>query len=226
MRIIKYFICIALFAKLILYADLRNSSDRLFISLGSHCEVADKLRDSELRTEAFPFDWIGTDHHEKFIELLDNDFAFFLDELFIFQRPENPTAFDNTYYEMRFRHENPSDPTIALSQYLEELSEKYERRINRFRGLKNYGGKVFFIRSALNSSNPLSIISEKQQQTLKMALYRFFPLLNFTLIIINYAEKYYFEEENTDNVIEFKIRRTHQSIDYTRFLKKISHHHQ
>lgn len=226
MRLSIFYTYIIILSNLITtaYATISdNPSEQLFVSLGSHCEVAANIRHNTLRMQAFPFDWIGTSHHEKFLELLDNDFAFFLDESVMFQYPENLPTFNNTYYGIRFRHENPSDPTISFTQYLTEISAKYEPRIKRFRELKNFLGKVFFIRAALDSQDYLSIISKEQQKTLRAALDRFFSPLNFTLVIINYSEENKYKElELQDGIIEFKIRRNHKNIDYIRLINTIS----
>lgn len=201
----------------------------LFVSLG-YCEVAVKPREHELRTEAFPFDWLLTLNHERFAELLDNDFAFFLDEQYMFQNPENPSYLENKYYEIEFRHDPPSTPVSYLTDHLQEITPKYEKRISQFRQLGNYPGKVFFIRSAYDLQNGGSyywfqenqkVISEEQAVILKKSLDRFFPSLDFTLVIINYKEENTPSIRNINGIIEFQIRRTNKQKRFPRFIKNI-----
>jgi len=213
-----------------------TAEDRLFVSLGGYCEVATQLRDHELRTKAFPFDWLLTLNHEKFLDILDDDFQFFIDESCIFQHPEDQSILENKQYECEFRHDPPVDLENGLTCHLQEISSKYERRIDRFRQLKEYAGEVFFIRSgSLDGyvydyprggpyywwNENQRCITTEQAKALKMALDRFFPLLNFTLIIINYTEEREEKIDHIEDVIEFKIRKNFRTLDYSKLLHEI-----
>lgn len=221
-----------LFSYVLFLGNVAIGSDRLFVSLGSSCDVAMQLKEHNLRTQALPFDWLLTLNHEKFLELFDNNFKFFLEESQIFQNQKHPSILENKYYEITFRHDGPVNQSADLSQHLQEVTPKYERRITRFRELRNYPGKVFFIRTAYDFQNGglshwfqdnQSSISIEQAKTLKRALDDFFPLLDFTLIIINYKEENVPKIENIDGIFEFKVRKNHKKIDYTILLKKLSH---
>jgi hypothetical protein len=217
-----------MFLKLILFF-LLSAQNPLFVSLGCNCDVAIKLRESELRTHAFPFDWLLSLNHEKFLKLLNEDFTHFLDEEVFFYSPENHLILDNDYYELEFRHdwvENPQDP---LKNQLASLAPKYERRIERFRELKSYEGHVYFLRTAydvLNGGMQLwwrddhQRITKDQAKSLKVALDAYFPKLDFTLVIINFKEEKLPKIE-LEGVLEFKIRRSHKHLDYALMLNKL-----
>ncbi len=205
----------------------KATSDRLFISLGCNCDVAVQLRDRNLREEAFPFDWLNTSNHDRISEILDDDFQYFVEEDCLFQN-ENRAFIENRCYEIEFRHENI---LRDLKNDLDEIATKYKRRIDRFRELRNYKGKVFFIRTAYHVENSGKWywyqdshrnISVDQAKTLHEALERFFPFLDFTLVIINFKEEKGPKIENISGVLEFKIRKDHKTVDYMRLISSLS----
>jgi len=186
----------------------------LFVSLGSNCGVAGILRASDLRNAAFPFDWMVTYDGEKFIELLDNDFAFFLDPKYLHVEPSDPGYLIQTYYHMEFLHEGDFRGQAYISS-LEKLQSKCERRIERFRQLKNYSGKVTFIRSSyidslidphIYVSNENIELTDDYSIRLYESLKIFFPKLNFTLIILNTHDGSGIIDERkiTDHVIQIR----------------------
>lgn len=178
-------------------ADQANLSQRiepLFVSLGSWCNVAGHLKVSGLRIAAFPFDWILTIDCEKFLEIFLTDFKYFLDDNYLSLK--NGQIF-NYYYNLQCPHEITNDDIVnkkTPEQLLETFKEKYRRRINRFRELENYKGKVYFMRSASINATHANIyfkcaetltISDLYAERLFNALKERFPLLDFTLIIID-----------------------------------------
>ena len=90
---------------------------------------------------------------------------------------------------------------------MKKLQEKYNRRIERFRNLKNFTGKVIFFRHSYkySVSDPWRIfkcndnleISDSYSINLYNSLKKYFDKLNFTLIIIN--------NHNENNIVEEKI---------------------
>lgn len=210
----------------------------LFVSLGSHCEVAVKLRENLFRNIAFPFDWLLTFNHEKLIELLDHNFQHFFDEQYFFRHPIHQHIVENNYYEIEFRHDWPftdlfSD-SLRYQQQMQEIKSKYERRIERFKKLRDYSGKVFFIRAAYdfyNDPDPywkrenINKQSAGQARELKNALDRFFPSLDFTLVIVNYQDEHAQAIEGIENVLEFKIRKTHKPEDYKAMFDRLLQYH-
>lgn len=211
-----------------------SEAKEIYISLGSHCEVAAELVTNNLREEAYPFDWLVTLNNDLFTQLILEDFEHFLDDQFLFQNPEFPTIIENSYYQIEMRHDWPfpelwTDCTRYALQ-LCEMNIKYHRRIERFRSLRDYPGKVFFIRSAydpllsptffLKQEEP-NLISQFDAQKLKNALDQYFPKLNFTLIIINYKEDLVPVIEGINGVVEFKISKKTNHKDYQELLALI-----
>ncbi|MDP1608681.1 MAG: DUF1796 family putative cysteine peptidase [Chlamydiales bacterium] len=223
-------LCILFLGNLVTGRGVEALSSPLFVSLGGYCEVAAQLRKHNLREEAYPFDWILSSSHEKFLEILNEDFQFFLDENYIFQNSEHPFILENRRYECEFRHDWPVKFESGLSCHLQEIASKYERRIARFRKLRDYSGKVFFIRAAYDSkqggihywwNDSQERITAGQAKTLKMALDQFFPLLDFTLIIINYEDEKLEKIDVIDGVIEFKIRREFKALEFTELFHRL-----
>lgn len=165
--------------------------------------------------------------HDQFISLLDNDFQFFIDGYYFIQHPMHKHFVENFYYEIEFRHDwtfpdlmtNPA----RCREQIENMQTKYQRRIERFRQLRDYKNKVFFIRCAfeyLNEPDPywrregIEIITTKQAKEIKEALDRYFPNLNFTLVIVNYREENAPQISGIEGVLEFKMRKSDKQVDY------------
>ena len=207
--------------------NLNTIQSPLLVSLGSHCEIAGMMRAYQIRKTAFPFDWLVTLDHEHYLEILKDDFEHFLDTQYFIQHPIYPTILENCFYEIEFRHDWPfSDFTInpeRCAQQIQEMNSKYNRRIGRFRKLKNYPGKVIFFRLAFdvnNDSKPFwgkpdqSKVTYEQALSLKRVLDEYFPDLQFTLVIVNYTDDYIPRIDGIKNVREFKIRKSNKHEDY------------
>ena len=175
----------------------------LFVSLGSICEPAHEVRFCGLRKAAFPFDWIVSMDGEALIEMLSNDFqGLFDDRCFV---PFGPAGhLLQTRYHLEFLHEG--DFNHRFNEQLCVLKDKYQRRIDRFRSLKTYEGKLVFLRYA----NPSSMtdqnrfyhfkenleITEPYAQRLYRTLTSFFPRVDAYLIILNPGQGENFETQN------------------------------
>lgn len=121
---------------------LTLSTRPLFVSLGGTCHTALALRGTELRKAAFPFDWFISTHHDNFIKILDDDFSHFTDTNCFFLYIPAPI---NNYYAIQFTHDfdlNYSD-TDNRKKQLSDFQEKYGRRIERFRKLRNIPARFF-----------------------------------------------------------------------------------
>ena len=212
--------------------NLSNDSGPVFVSLGCNCDVAEEMRNNQLRKGAFPFDWLCTFNPDSIKDLLDDDFQFFLDKQCLLQYPIpiNSNQAVNLYYDIEFTHDN-----LPLDRWeeweVQSTLSKFERRINRFRNLRQYPGKVIFIRSSYNFKSfgmshfqkewwvmPTKKISSKQIQELKNALDRYFPDLDFILVMVNYTEESLLPEE-IPGVLEFKMNRYYR-VDYYREMFK------
>jgi hypothetical protein len=169
----------------------------LFVSLGSSCTVALQLRLHGLRKQAFPFDWLLTADGDRLAELIGNNFKDFLNEKYLIKHPRVKNFLVHSYYHVEFRHDWSHGfwKPDQYSEALEQLKSKYSRRIERFKALNDFPGKVFFVR--IDTPNALGRKSYWQSEkalkidhasalTLKHALQHRFPNLNFTLVIINH----------------------------------------
>jgi hypothetical protein len=161
-----------------------DSKEPLFISLGADCYVAGNLVHIGYRRASFPFDWLLSLDHNGIIKILDDDFKYFLDPS-CYSLHTNKYLI-HTYYHFEFRHEHDDD-----------LIGKYGRRVDRFRRLNNYAGKVFFIRkSSASAASPafywpskdLLNISFEHAFELKQVLKKRFPNLDFSLVIVNFCD--------------------------------------
>lgn len=164
------------------------TQEPLFVSLGSTCEVTHQLRFLGLRAAAFPLDWALSLNNSQIIRLLEEDFVYFNDEEYL---SSYATVLLNTRYCLLFPHEG----NWEAPETLENFKCKSQRRIDRFKSLGSYQGKVFFIRAACpNAENPKAVYTDAENlhitndysvllyQTLKNK----FPELDFTLIIMNF----------------------------------------
>jgi hypothetical protein len=203
----------------------------IFVSLGASCEIAAKLSEYELRCAAFPFDWLLSSDIEGVVRLLDDDFEWILKEEHLKLHPYQCDVLVNDKYHLEFRHdwrENAKsyDFWHDFASYREKLpaiKEKYLRRINRFKTLNQYEAKVFFIRVPVQSDVDPRIsvtkeqcrISEGDAIKIRNQLKRYFPCMDFKLIIINFTEEFStpmrLEEKE---IIEFKFSKSNKQNDY------------
>jgi len=213
------------------------AQETLFVSLGSFCEAAHMFKFCGIRKAAFPFDWITTFDGEALIEILQDDFRYFLDEAYL--KPYDfGGALLHHYYHMEFLHEGDWRGD-RYYQNMSVMKPKYQRRIERFRQLKDYKGKIIFIRTAfIYSMNDPHRFFRNQDNleitpTFANRLYNtlldLFPDLDFKLIIVNIHDRVEFEQEPTihDNILMFRANpmlEINLKIDkYRDFFKKLSH---
>jgi hypothetical protein len=159
-----------------------DSKEPLFISLGCDCSFAAYSEQIGYRRASFPFDWLLTLDHNGMVKILEDDFKYFLDPNSYQISPRKTLI--NDYYRIEFFHEHDND-----------FVGKYGRRIDRFRRLNNYPGKVFFVRRPFYGANSpnycypskdLLNISFEHALELKQVLKKRFPILDFSLLIMNF----------------------------------------
>ncbi len=175
------------------YFDER-SSETLFVSLGSYCNTAHILRACSLRKAAFPFDWVCSFNINSVIEQLEEDFNEFLDDNYLVS--SSKTMLLNSYAHLEFLHEGDFSSENYQANLI-KFKEKYQRRIDRFKGLFDYSGKVVFIRECYSNMkidrfkhfffDSAIEISEDDAMRLYKALKIRFPILNFSLVIVNHG---------------------------------------
>lgn len=205
-------------------------NDTLYISLGSTCKIGHTLKDCGLRLRSYPFDWITTIDSEKFIDLIDTNFQFFLDKRYLHGVTKDPYPLLNIYYNIELLHEGRFDRK-NFEQNIALLKEKYTRRIDRFRNLNNYDGKVVFLRHCYkNSISDLARvyhdeknieITEEYALRLNEKMKKLFNKLDFTLIIVNNHESSeVIEERRIGNVIMIRVNAHTDECADSGFLKQ------
>ena len=187
---------------------LSSTKEPLFVSLGSSCEVAHQLRYLGLRATAFPLDWVLSIENSQLIRMLEEDFINFTKEECLII--DNGVLL-NTYYHLVLPHEGPWKEALCL-ETLKKFTHKYQRRIDRFKEISSFQGKVFFIRAACpNADNPQFIYRDKDNLSITedwaIQLYQVlknrFPDVDFTLIIMNvHTETTPMIREIAKNVVE------------------------
>jgi len=186
----------------------------LFVSLGSVCEPAHQLRYCELRKAAFPFDWIVSMDGEALVEMLNSDFQGFLGDGFF--TPFGPAGhLLHTRYHLEFLHDGNFNHRFR--ENLDALKEKYQRRIDRFRSLRDFKGKLVFLRYAYPYSltDPNRFyhfrenleITEEYALRLYEALASFFPNVDLYLVALNPNQNENFEKQKqlNDRVAIYKF---------------------
>ncbi len=181
---------------------LCEQGEPLFVSLGSFCEPSHMLKFCDFRRAAFPFDWIVSFDGESLIQILEEDFSHFLgNEYFSSYGPAGHLL--HARYRVEFLHDGNFNRDFFPQ--LENLKQKFTRRIERFRKLNEYPGKVFFLRAAYfySTTDPHRFfkcsenleITDAYALRLEKTLAQYFPQLDFTLIIINLNHGYEIEFE-------------------------------
>jgi hypothetical protein len=201
----------------------------LFISLGAHCETAIQLNRLNLRKASFPFDWLVTRDYRNICNLLDTNFENFLNK-FNYTPMQNPAVLLNLEHQIEFHHEWPKHLEYwpgAFDFQFSLFSEKYKRRIERFRSLRNYPGTIVFVRIPFDRDRDpdprfahqyYSQISLDQANKIRTSLINYFPSTHFILAIINYTEEDTVPFPATEGIFEFKISRKRKDVDYEEML--------
>ncbi len=203
----------------------------IILSLGPQCEVASKINVFGYRNAAFLFDWILSVDINGIIDLLNNDFQFFFDEEYFEPHDYHAYVLVHKLYRFEYRHDwretsNFWDDFFSYRLTYQNIKDAYERRINRFKRLGQFKGKVFFLRAAfdINTESKISTkfsrdrlhISAREAIALRDALRRHFPVLDFKLVIINYKEEdsSMLEIGSEEDIIEFQFRKSSKDTDY------------
>lgn len=190
---------------------IKNNPYFKFISLGGTCHTAIALNEINLRVESHPFDWIISTNHDIFLKVLKNEFQYFTDPEYFEKKEGVPYAF-NLYYGLHFPHDFSSNGVSVeeIQKQWDIFKSKYDRRIERFIKLRNYGGKVFFFRTIFSNMHENQEFKEntKRAKELRLALEKFFPSLDFTLVILSYNDLDIPIINNVNGVVEFRIGRS------------------
>ncbi|HSW87042.1 MAG TPA: DUF1796 family putative cysteine peptidase [Rhabdochlamydiaceae bacterium] len=225
-------ICVFLFSEISILFGIEESllchitQSPLFVSLGSNCLTAGMFRHFDRREAAFPFDWMVTTDDLKLIEILDHNFQDFTNHLLIGKHPHFSVGhIVNHYYHVEFAHDwdlKYWETPELFQEGIEKLKIKYDRKINRFRQLANYKGKVVFVRLRYPMQRCLharpdyywyylniDIDQEELALQLNNALKKMFPSLDFKLVIITQSDTSDTLDE-IDNVMIYSLVRAEE----------------
>lgn len=171
--------------------------EAVFISLGNDCEAAGRLRQFHLRESAFPFDWMGTPDFDGVCKIIENKFINFLNPSFL---KHVGKGISNTYYNVCFRHDFPTltdagahfeipyEGDIAdnflyqgiivdnFLDYLESITRKHAKRINRFLSSLNNSRKIIFIRTHATPDEAKKFVKMMKKN---------YPSANYLLVIVH-----------------------------------------
>lgn len=223
-------VLIKIFSLIFAISVLSAQEEPLFISLGSNCTPAYVLREIGLRKASYPFDWILSIDGKKLIEILEDNFLHFLDLEYLIPHPVSEILI-HKYYHLEFTHEKKAGGLPYFDDNLEQFLGVYQRRIERFRSLNTYPGKVYFVRVPFHLSthpnypfhdeNNLEI-SEEYSFRLYEALKMLFPNLDLDLIIFNKSKDEREERRTLSDHIHYYLL---NSTPYEVIFKELAHLH-
>lgn len=197
-------------------ADQIEQMEPRFISLGRTCHVALGLKAINLRDASYPFDWIITSDLDTLIHALDDKLEHYTDPEHFALSHGWPHAL-NTLYGLQFIHDFTPDEgqlteEIAAEEWV-SFKERYDRRVERFKNLDHYPGKVFFLRSMWDyeyeGANGEFLENSARAERLRDALRDLFPNLDFTLVIFTRPELNIPPIENLAGVVEIRMSHAH-----------------
>lgn len=120
----------------------------IFISLGSRCNVAIHLKRTALREASFPFDWLSCSDLNIYTEFIRKNFSNFClpINLIRLNRSGKHAWIEDVKFGVFFLHDFPLELTI--NQAINDVREKYNRRIIRFYETLAIGRPIIFVRSS------------------------------------------------------------------------------
>lgn len=151
------------------------------IPIGSNCKISHYLRRCKLRHNAYPFDWNCTSL-KMIYDVFSNDFENFLDDIFIgteinrlyFGDDDDKLIISNEKifpiickkYNILFPHDfNKID-----ANYINQIKNKYKRRIERFRNIINSDKIIYLVYCNANfnlNQWQVSVYNEYNKEILK-----------------------------------------------------------
>jgi len=169
----------------------------LCISLGWNCQVAANLRDNNLRSYSFPFDWNQTSY-EGLCALIRNHFQDLLNPTYLIYKAPNAAGVFNTKYNVALSHAFPTyirDDGIrtVIEQYLDFLpgvTATYQRRIERFYDACKMADHVYFIRLGSERWRYDTYIGKHNVTELRDILQIAFPHGNWHLVVVHNNPEY------------------------------------
>lgn len=176
------------------------------ISLGFFCSTALELERIGLRSNSNPFDWILSYDISKVIYLINNKFEDFLNIKYLKQYRSNPNFYVNTKYDIHFYHD--FDKYKTLEEQIEDIDNKYRRRINKF--YEVIKSKTLFVRY-ISSKEECIYIEENLHKILKVL--RSFNQENDIIFVAN-------EDIKSDKLEIFNVEVDNEDTVARKFIEK------
>lgn len=206
-------------------------SETLIISLGFNCTPAMNIEKNNLRTFAFPFDWMGSSL-EGLCALLEDDFQDFLNPAYLYKTDEGNIII-NSKYNVGFWHDFPTyknnnGQDLIVPNWVEAIPEifiKYDRRIKRLYKALNSDRTIYLLRSACSRHWPLSSILQTKETVIKLQtiLQNKFPNANFTLVVIGEdPDTYYNTDWDIPGIRNFYMQDYQMPHEWTQILKELN----
>lgn len=129
-----------------------------YISIGSSCSVAFQKQIRNIKKESYPFDWICTENISFITSALNDNFSQFNDVIrlresdnfvvfsgddFPDKKMENKSIIMRNSYGMTFHHD------YTINTNIDEVNDKYKRRISRFIELLKSDRHICFVRDEI-----------------------------------------------------------------------------
>jgi hypothetical protein len=193
--------------------------DIIPISLGYNCHVKvfiDRLGEREERAYLHqPFDWIGTPMW-SICEIIESDFADMANREMIPLRAkftDKPDLFRvHSRYNLTFQHDFGKDvQTIPESKWA-DVSEKYARRIERWKNTLDSGKHILFIRLEMDFAHRIQYPEFQRPHDEKHYVEHFAELMKekkipFTVLFLTTSFPKGFDEERNICSIQFQKKK-------------------
>lgn len=185
------------------------------ISLGHFCGVAQELERLGLRDASYPFDWLITTR-EPLHQLIDSHFDGFLEYDYLYQSREERKIYRNKYYNFGVSFYHDFSKYKPLDVQLDEVKEKYARRIERF--YTAIAEPALFIRY-VNNEDDAEYYSKHFDECLER--YKQFCPENELIFVVNDEYKnfnipnaFYVEKDENDTVARRFTEKNEELFDF------------
>lgn len=143
-------------------------------SLGTLCQSSQLLKDTHLKEESYPFDWIFSSP-SNIIDIIEDNFSKFLNtDLYL---SVNPHQCSHTIYcNYMFNHHNPKDNELDYNYFI--------RCVDRFRKLLCTQSNKLFVITFPDRDNDLKYIESIKQQIIEFNKYISTKTSNYYIFVI------------------------------------------
>ena len=143
-------------------------------SLGAHCISSQLCKETKLKTESYPFDWIFSEPN-LVIQIMKDNFSLFLNKQYY--KPISSTKCTHALYGTSlFNHHNPKDNNEHYNYFI--------RCVNRFQKLIKLETSKLFIVTFINIRNTDEDIENCKKQVVTLKEYLDTEISNYHLFVM------------------------------------------